>query len=108
MTTFCSGACWVNAVGAARASVNSTTRLILGIMSSPYLCIDLVDLFRRVFKDHFLFGRAQPFKAFDDMTGLVQPLSGFGIYYGAHTGPFRTEHAAVCPDSLEQQCERVR
>src|SRR5262245_22425645 len=106
MAVFCSCSCPNMSEGmrdetARIAAINSVRPIRLTMTSS--LLLDLEDLFRVVFEDHFLCSSVQEFEAFDDVPRLVKPLPCFRIFYRADARPLRAEQATVGSDSFEQQ-----
>src|SRR5215470_8725266 len=91
IAVFCSSCADINAGTMMIAASNRARPIRLNMTSSLHLKLE--ELFRIVFEDHLLFGSAQEFEPFDDVSRLVEPLSCFRIFHRADARPLRAEQA---------------
>src|ERR1700731_982685 len=90
------------------AAIKSVKPIRFNMTPPRRFLLDLEELFRVVFKDHFLLSSAQKFEAFDDMPCFAEPLPGFRVFYGADAGTLRSEQATIRANRLEEQRKGVR
>src|SRR5262249_11279194 len=105
IAVFCSCPCPTSNGTDRTNAITTVTRFRFAIVILSTLHLDFKKLLRIVFEDHFLFRSAQEVKAFDNVSRLIEPLSGFRILHSTNARPLRSEQATICTDGLEEQCQ---